>query len=109
MLDKTSDQASNLEQESYFSNANVEGVTWSEAIKEASKPNSKLARKQASKQSSKQASGFTKACSGFRLPWNKLGQKVEKPRTPRVNPKTLGAEGGLYNGLFRYLSVWALT
>ena len=50
MLDKTSDQASNLEQESYFSNANVEGVTWSEAIKEASKPDSKQARKQASKQ-----------------------------------------------------------
>ena len=53
MLDKTSDQASNLEQESYFSNANVEGVTWSEAIKEASKPDSKQARKQVIKQASK--------------------------------------------------------
>ena len=65
MLDKTSDQASNLEQKSYFSNANVEGVTWSEAIKEASKPDSKLARKQASKQSR----GFTKGLFRVSTAW----------------------------------------
>ena len=48
---------------------------------------------------------FTKACSGFRLPGHKRGQKVEIPRTPRVNPKTLSAEGGFYKGLFTWLRI----
>ena len=73
--------------------------------------------------------GFTKACSGFRLPGHKLGQKVEilkprrsilrfwetnkvytkgckgvYPKNPKVHPKTLGAEGDFYKGLFRVLN-----